>query len=1223
MLHGRGLLPASWVRRLSATAAVLVVAAFGSAAVAAPALAATVPCTATDLISAISAANGSGGTVTLTSGCLYTLTAVNNTTDGGGVGLPVITGNVTVQGNGATITRSTASGTPVFRIFDVSSSGSLTLSSLTVNNGLANNGQQGGGGIFNHGSLTISGSTFTGNSAPASSGTSGGGINNSGTLNVTTSTFSGNTGQEGGAIFNQATATITNNTFTNNTGTIFGGGGLLNAAGSATVTGDTFTGNTGPGGGAIDNDTTLNISDSTFTGNTAGTNGGGAIDNFGATQITQSTFSGNSAPFDSNILNFTGFTMSLSMSIVANGQGAANCGGGAAITDAGYNLDTGSSCGFSSASQSMSNTNPQLGALAGNGGPTQTMALPFGSPAVDAIPSSTPGCTGTDQRGTTRPQGSGCDIGAYELVQTGSGQPPPTPTGLAVTGVSSSSVSLSWNASSGATGYTVYRNGASAGTTGGPNATTFTDQTVAPGTTYTYTVDAFSGSAHSAQSQPVQATTSASGGVQGVQSGAVSTGSQVTSTTISLSAPVHAGDLLVGWFGQYAASGQVHVSDSVNGTWTRSSASTTFGTHGDLALYYVQNSAPAGSGLTITISAGSATYLQGAVSEYGGVATSGALDQAVAAHGNSATVDSGATASVGAGELVVGGIITGGSPGTVTAGSSAGQPFTMRAHTSGYSADLEDIQSSGAGAQDARATFSSSTDWYAVVATFHTSGSGTATPPSVPAGLKTTAVTANSVALSWTASTDTGGTLAGYTVYRNGTSIGTTNATTTTFTDSTAQPSTTYSYTVDAFDTAANHSAQSTALPVTTPAATATPPSVPAGLKTTAVTANSVALSWTASTDTGGTLAGYTVYRNGTSIGTTNATTTTFTDSTAQPSTTYSYTVDAFDTAANHSAQSTALPVTTPAATATPPSVPAGLKTTAVTANSVALSWTASTDTGGTLAGYTVYRNGTSIGTTNATTTTFTDSTAQPSTTYSYTVDAFDTAANHSAQSTALPVTTPAATASSVKWVQGGTVSTGSQVTSVTIKLTGAVSAGDLLVGWFGQYNSSGQVKVSDNINGAWTRSSASTTFGSGHGDLALYYVQNAAAAPSGLTITITATTATYLQGTMSEYSGVATTGALDQTAVAKGNSATVDSGPTAAVGAGELVVGGIITGGSPSSVTAGSTQGQAFTIRTKTSSGSADFEDVLASVAGAQDTRATFASATDWYAVAAVFHHA
>ena len=276
---------------------------------------------------------------------------------------------------------------------------------------------------------------------------------------MSTSTFTGNTAQEGGAIFNQTTATITNNTFVNNTATIYGGGGLLNAAGSATVTGDTFTGNTGPGGGAIDNDTTLNISDSTFTGNTAGTNGGGAIDNFGPTTITQSTFSGNSAPYGANLLNYTGFTLSISMSIVANGQGAPNCGGGAAFTDAGYNIDTGSSCGFSSANHSMNNTGPQLGSLASNGGPTQTMALPFGSPAVDAIPSSTAGCTGsTDQRGITRPQGSGCDIGAYELVQSGSGTPA-TPTGLTVTGVTSSSVSLSWTASSGATGYTVYRNG--------------------------------------------------------------------------------------------------------------------------------------------------------------------------------------------------------------------------------------------------------------------------------------------------------------------------------------------------------------------------------------------------------------------------------------------------------------------------------------------------------------------------------------------------------------------------------------------------------------------------------------------------------------------------------------------------------------------------------------------------------------------------------------------
>jgi hypothetical protein len=1025
----------TWVRRVSATAAVLVAAGMASVAVSSPALAQT-PCTASALISAITTANSTNGTVTLTSGCTYTLTAINNTTDNGGVGLPVIKGRVTIQGSGATITRSTASGTPVFRIFDVASSGSLTLNSVTISNGLANNGQQGGGGIFSHGTLTITGSTFSGNSEPASTGTSGGAINNSGTLNVSTSTFTGNTAQEGGGIFNQKTATVTNDTFTSNTATVYGGGALLNAAGSMTVTGDTFTGNTGPGGGAIDNDTTLNIGNSTFTGNTGGTNGGGAIDNFGTTTITQTTFSGNSSPYGANILNYTGFTLKISMSIVANGQGGGpNCGGAQPVTDLGYNIDTGTSCGFSTASHSMSNTQPQLGPLASNGGPTQTMALPSGSPAVDAIPAATSGCTGsTDQRGITRPQGSGCDIGAYELVQTGNGTPS-VPTGLTVTGTTANSVSLSWNPSTGnPTGYTVYRNGKSVGTTGGANATTYTDLTVSPSTTYTYTVDAFSGSNHSAQSSPVQATTPAPGGVQAVQGGAVSTASQVTSTTITLSSPVHAGDLLVGWFGQYNSSGQVTVSDSVNGAWTRSTASTTWSSgNGDIALYYLQNSKAAPNGLTITITATSATYLEGAVGDYSGVATAGALDQVAVAKGNSTTVDSGATGSVGAGELVFGGIITGGSPGTVTPGASQGQNFTMLAQTSGQSADAEDILSSAAGAQDARATFSTATDWYAVVATFHTFGSGNTSPPSVPTGL-------------------------------------------------------------------------------------------------------------TDPTDT---------------------------------------------------------------------------------ASAVGLSWNASTDSTGTLAGYTVYRNGTSIGTTNASTTTFTDSTVQPSTTYTYTVDAFDTAGNHSAQSSGLQVTTPAAPPPSAKWDQGGAVSTGSQVTSVTITLTSPVSAGDLLVGWFGQYNASGQVTVSDNVNGAWTRASASTTFGSGSGDIALYYLQNSAAAPSGLTITITAPSATYLQGAVADYSGVATTGALDQTAAAKGNSTAVDSGPTASVAAGELVFGAIITGGQPGTVTPGSSQGQTFVMRSQTGSGSADVEDILTGAAGAQDARATFGSSTDWYAVVATFKSA
>ena len=95
--------------------------------------------------------------------------------------------------------------------------------------------------------------------------------------------------------------------------------------------------------------------------------------------------------------------------------------------------------------------------------------------------------------------------------------------------------------------------------------------------------------------------------------------------------------------------------------------------------------------------------------------------------------------------------------------------------------------------------------------------------PSVPTGLAITSDTPSSVGLRWNAST---GGATGYTVYRNGAEVGTTA--TTSYTDSTVTPSTTYQYTVDAFNTGGTHSAQSTALPVTTlappPAKLAGPP---------------------------------------------------------------------------------------------------------------------------------------------------------------------------------------------------------------------------------------------------------------------------------------------------------------------------------------------------------------------------------------------------------------
>jgi chitodextrinase len=283
---------------------------------------------------------------------------------------------------------------------------------------------------------------------------------------------------------------------------------------------------------------------------------------------------------------------------------------------------------------------------------------------------------------------------------------------------------------------------------------------------------------------------------------------------------------------------------------------------------------------------------------------------------------------------------------------------------------------------------------------------GDTQPPTVPAGLNATAVSSTQVNLAWQASTDNVG-VAGYTIYRDGTSLNTVSGTTLAYTDNTAQPSTSYSYTVDAFDAAGNHSAQSTAASVTTPSGSDTQaPSIPTGLIASAASATQVNLAWQASTDNVG-VTGYTIFRNGTSLNTVSGTTLAYTDNTVQPSTSYFYTVDAFDAAGNHSAQSTAASVTTPSGSDTQaPSIPTGLTAIAASATQVNLAWQASMDNVG-VAGYTIYRDEMALNTVSGTTLAFTDNTAQPSTSYAYTVDAFDAAGNYSAQSAAANVTTP------------------------------------------------------------------------------------------------------------------------------------------------------------------------------------------------------------------------
>ena len=157
-----------------------------------------------------------------------------------------------------------------------------------------------GGAILNSDTATITGSTFTGNSANSQ----GGAIYNYDTAAITGSTFTGNEAVEGGAIFNWGTATITGSTFTGNEANY--GGAIYYGGTAATITGSTFTGNeANSDGGAIYNGVTATITDSTFTGNSANSRGG-AIYNYGTANIianeSDTTFTGNTAGGVSNAL---------------------------------------------------------------------------------------------------------------------------------------------------------------------------------------------------------------------------------------------------------------------------------------------------------------------------------------------------------------------------------------------------------------------------------------------------------------------------------------------------------------------------------------------------------------------------------------------------------------------------------------------------------------------------------------------------------------------------------------------------------------------------------------------------------------------------------------------------------------------------------------------------------------------------------------------------------
>jgi chitodextrinase len=192
------------------------------------------------------------------------------------------------------------------------------------------------------------------------------------------------------------------------------------------------------------------------------------------------------------------------------------------------------------------------------------------------------------------------------------------------------------------------------------------------------------------------------------------------------------------------------------------------------------------------------------------------------------------------------------------------------------------------------------------------------TAPTAPSSLTLGTVTATSVQLSWTGSSDSGGSgLAGYKVYRQQGSganlpVGTVGPGVTSFTDQPLTPSTSLNYTVVAYDNSENHSSASNTVSTTTAASSGdtTPPSVPSNVTGYGASGSTIQLNWNSSTDTGGSgMGSYRVYRNGSLVG--SPTPNSFLDTGLSSNTSYSYTVAAVDNAGNISAASNAISVAT------------------------------------------------------------------------------------------------------------------------------------------------------------------------------------------------------------------------------------------------------------------------------------------------------------------------
>jgi hemolysin type calcium-binding protein len=331
---------------------------------------------------------------------------------------------VTINGGGGAVT---VSGGGATRVFHVGNS-TLHLNGVTVTGGGGGGVARGAGILVENAGLDLMNSQVKGNNAAfipvIAPNASGGGIEQiGGGLRIVRSTISGNSagndtnavGRGGGIFASGAQVTIEDSTIAFNSagrgmGANGSGAGLLNeSGGSATLTNVTISGNQagGSGGDGL---------------------GGGILTQFGAqTGLRSVTVNGNGAgggggPNSKGGNLATGIAdgsaTRLKDTIVAGGTtptspGTENCSG--PFVSDGNNLEDRDQCGLSADNKDIPSRGAGLKALASNGGPTQTHGLNSSSPAIDAGSNE---CPAKDQRGIVRPQGDGCEIGAFEFRPT-------------------------------------------------------------------------------------------------------------------------------------------------------------------------------------------------------------------------------------------------------------------------------------------------------------------------------------------------------------------------------------------------------------------------------------------------------------------------------------------------------------------------------------------------------------------------------------------------------------------------------------------------------------------------------------------------------------------------------------------------------------------------------------------------------------------------------------